>query len=78
MQAFHSEYDSEEILIRSIIALTAQHNPEAAKQMEDFWYFEEESLVSDFINDPPGRNVTCGHIGFEISKEDLENNPPWD
>lgn len=40
-----TEYDSEQILALSIMALVKQHDPDVAKQMEDFWFTQGESLL---------------------------------
>lgn len=73
----HSEYSSDEICIRSVIALTAQHDPEAAKQMEDFWYPKDAYSVEALLKDTPKENITIGDPGPYITKEDFEADLPW-
>ena len=40
-----TEYDSEQILALSIMALVRQYDPDTTKQMEDFCFAKGESLL---------------------------------
>ena len=52
MTAVCPEHDNEEILIHSVIALTRQYDADAADEMYNFWYTEQEnSVLSESLMD---------------------------
>lgn len=41
------EPDSEKIFVQTVIAMTRQYDPDAAKEMEEFWFAEPKDLEPD-------------------------------
>lgn len=63
------EHDSERIFVQSVIAMTRQYDPDAAKEMEDFWYTQGESPSN-------GDKITKCRWDPDIDPKDLYDDYP--
>ena len=67
------EEDTEKIFAQSIIAMTRQYDPDAAKEMEDFWFAKEELDLSS------GHVTVCNwDIGVDPNAIRDYDCPPWE